>query len=80
MLITKLVKLSPHFFIVKQQSHICRNCKQFLENGTVICLMDISKKYTFHVQNEAQGYHWTHNNCPVHPLLHYYSINGDLQH
>ena len=27
--------------------------------------MDLSKNYTFHVQDEAQGYYWTHNSCTV---------------
>ena len=71
---TKLTKLLPQSFIAKQQSNFFRNRKQFLENGTIIC------HYTFHVQDEAQGYHWAHNSCTVHLVVCYYSFNGDLQH
>ena len=42
--------------------------------------MDFSENYAFHVQDEAQGYHWTHSNCTVHPVVCYYNVNGDLQH
>ena len=42
--------------------------------------MDFSENYAFHVQDEAQGYHWTHSNCTVHPLVCYSNMNGDLQH
>ena len=77
---TKLMKLFPHSFIAIQQSNSFRNHKQFLKNETVICLRDFSKNYAFNVQDEAQGYHWTHNSCTVHLVICYYSINGDLQH
>ena len=46
----------------------------------LLCLMDFSENYAFHVQDEAQGYCWTHSNCTVHPLVCYYNMNGDLQH
>ena len=39
LLMTKLMKLLSHSFITKKIKFF-RNHKQFLENGTVICLMD----------------------------------------
>ena len=35
----------------------------------------------FHVQDKAQGYHWTHHSCTVHPVV-CYNKNSDneLQH
>ena len=41
---------------------------------------NFSENYTFHVQDEVQCCYWTHNSCTVHPVVCYYSINGDLQH
>ena len=81
LLMTKLMKLFPHSFIAKQQSNSFRNHKQFLETGTVICLMGFSENYTFDIQDEAQGRHWTHDTYTVHLVVCYYnSINGYLHH
>ena len=42
--------------------------------------MNFSENYVFHVQDEAQGYHWTHSNCTVHLMVCYFSVNDTLQH
>ena len=37
--------------------------------------MGFSKNFSFHIQDEAQGYHWTDSSCTVHPVVGYYK-NG----
>ena len=34
--------------------------------------MDFPENYSFPIQDEAQGYHWTHPSCTVHPVVCYY--------
>lgn len=79
-LMTKLAALLPHSYIAKQQAEFLKREKETMQEGTVLILMDFSENYTFHVQDEAQGYHWTHKNCTVHPVVCYFKLNETLQH
>ena len=58
LLIEQLQDLIPHHFISKAQSKYLRQRKTELDQRTAIILMDFSENYSFHVQDEAQGYHW----------------------
>ena len=52
-----------------------------MDQRTALILMDFAENYSFHVQDEAQGYHWTHQSCTVHPVVCYYkSSTNDLKH
>ena len=43
--------------------------------------MSFAENYFFHVQDEAQGYHWTHQTCTVYPVVCYYKTEEDkLKH
>jgi len=43
-----------------------------VDNPTALILMDFAENYSFHIQDETQGYHWTHQSCTVHPVVCYY--------
>jgi len=47
-----------------------------MANATALILMDFTEN--FHIQDEAQGYHWTHQSCTVHPVVCYYK-NSEKQ-
>ena len=44
----------------------------------VIC--DLSENYSFLVQDEVQGYHWTNTQATVHPFVSYYMDGNKLEH
>ena len=54
------------------QSTYLKNLKETLSPDTAVLLMDFSENYSFVIQNEAQGYHWTHGNCTVCPAIIYF--------
>ena len=78
-LCTKLKSLDPHDFIAKQQSRFLRSLKDELEEGRVIVLSDFSEKYSFVIQDAAQGYHWTNSQATLHPCVAYYKENGKIE-
>ena len=82
LLTNKLEDLAPHHYISLAQSTYLKNRKQEMNKQTALILMDFAENYSFHVQDKAQGYHWTHQNCTVHPVVCYYkSANAnDLLH
>jgi len=43
-----------------------------MDNATALILMDFAENYSFPIQDEAHGYHWTHQSCTVHPVVCYY--------
>ena len=52
-----------------------------MEENSALILMDFAENYAFHVQDEAQRYHWTHHSCTVHPVVCCYKNSDDeLQH
>jgi hypothetical protein len=42
--------------------------------------MDFAENYTYLLQNAAQGYHWTKDQCTLHPVVFYAMINGEKKH
>jgi len=41
--------------------------------------MGFAENYAFPIQDEAQGYHWAHQSCTVHPVVcHYKNSENQL--
>ena len=77
----KLMDLTPHHFISHSQSFYLKMQKENLDNHTALILMDFAENCSFHIQDEAQGYHWTHQTCTVHPVVCYFkSPDNELSH
>lgn len=70
-LVTSLEKLIPHSYVTKSQAKYLKYIKSKLNESEAIILIDFSENYSFVLQNEAQGYHWTSNSCSLHPVVIY---------
>lgn len=70
-LIISLESLIPHSFITKAQAKYLKEYKENLKSNQAIVLLDFSENYSYVIQNEAQGYHWTRNSCSLHPAVIY---------
>lgn len=68
-LTTKIEKLIPHSYIAKSQSSHFKNIKNKCPAIEAIILMDFSENFSFVIQDEVQGYHWTSDSCTVHPVI-----------
>lgn len=71
-----LFDLNPHDFIAKKQSEYLKSLKNNLKDGEVIVISDFSENYTFVIQEAVQGYHWTNDQCTIHPFSIYYRQEG----
>ena len=91
LLCEKLDKITPHSFIAKSQSKYLKNLKETLSLDEAIVLGDFAENYTFVVQDEIQSYHWSKNQCSLHPVVIYFMkekleessycvISDDLNH
>jgi len=81
LLLSKLTALTPHHYIAHSQSSYLKKRKEEMNEKSALVLMDFAENYSFHVQDEAQGYHWTHQSCTVHPVVCYYkSSSNELNH
>ena len=72
LLLTELYKLLPHSFIATKQGQYFKERKESLKVGEVLVNMDFAENYSYVIQNEIQGYHWTSNSCTVHPVVCYF--------
>lgn len=70
-LIKSLEKLLPHSFITKSQSNYLKQSKLSLKPEEAIILIDFSENYSYVIQDEVQGYHWTRDSCSLHPVVVY---------
>lgn len=78
-LIKHLELLIPHSFITKSQANYLKEYKVNLKSNQAVVLLDFSENYSYVLQNEAQGYHWTRNSCSLHPAVIYARAdNGEL--
>lgn len=68
-LIEGIEKLIPHSFVTKSQAKYLKEIKNKLKIDEAIVLIDFSENYSFVLQNEAQGYHWS--SCSLHPVVIY---------
>lgn len=68
-LTTKIEKLIPHSYIAKSQSSYFKSLKDNCAPNQAIISMDFSENFSFVIQDEVQGYHWTSDSCTVHPVI-----------
>ena len=79
-LINSLETLIPHSFISKSQSGYLKIMKENIDCSKAIVLLDFSENYSYVIQNEVQGYHWTQDSCSLHPVVIYThsEYSGDI--
>lgn len=65
----KIEKLIPHSYIAKKQSSYFKSLKDANASNVAVISMDFSENYSFIIQDEVQGYHWTSDSCTVHPAI-----------
>lgn len=73
----QLVQLKTHDFIAKQQSAFFSEKKSLLLDNEVIVQCDFAENYSFVLQDEAQGFHWTNSMATVHPCVIYFNKTDD---
>lgn len=71
-------QLLRHDFIAKRQSEFFKSKKENLEQGEMLVLCDFSENYSFVVQEESQSFHWSKQQCTIHPFMLYWK-EGDSQ-
>ena len=62
-------KMNAHSSIAKSQAQLLKNRKESIQLDTAIVLLDISKNFSFVVQDEVQGIHWNKDQCTLHPVV-----------
>ena len=60
----KLKVLRPHAFIAAQQASFYCDCKSYI--GLREMLVTVDEKYSFVLQDAAEGYHWNNSQAPIH--------------
>ena len=75
-LLEKLIQLKKHHYIAKVQASYLREKKENLTESECIVLADFAENYSFVVQDESQGFHWTKSQSTVHPFVVYFK-DGD---
>ena len=78
-LIDKLSNLQRHSFIATQQSRFMREIKEGPMDGQVLVICDFAKNYSFVLQDEIQGCHWTNSQATIHPFVvyHRFPVEGN---
>ena len=76
----KLKSLTRHSFVASQQSTFQKRLKNELKEGEFLVICDFAENYTFVVQDEVQGYHWTNTQATIHPFVAYYKDGDKLEH
>ena len=71
-LCAQLDEMTSHSFIARSQSQYLNKLQENLKCGEVIILGDFEEKFSFIVQDEIQGYHWSNKQCSLHPIVLYY--------
>ena len=74
-----LDSITCHSYIAKSQARYLSELKENLEEDAIIVLGDFAENYTFVIQDEIQGYHWSKQQCTLHPLVIYYKENSELK-
>ena len=75
----QLDSITCHSYIAKSQARYLSELKENLEEDAIIVLGDFAENYTFVIQDEIQGYHWSKQQCTLHPLVIYYKENSELK-
>ena len=50
-----------------------------MNSETVICLGDFAENYKYVIQDEIQSFHWSNDQCTLHPLILYNKSNEELE-
>lgn len=73
-------RLLPHNFVAKKQSEYFKNRQTSLEEDEIIIICDFAENYSFVVQDAIQSFHWSNDQCTIHPFCMYYKdIDGNLK-
>ncbi|KAK3918907.1 ARL14 effector protein [Frankliniella fusca] len=78
-LLESLPDLSVHSYIAKQQSKYYQEKKSSLQPGEVLVVGDFSENYSFTMQDEVPGHHWSKDQVTVHPFVSYYKPSQDSE-
>lgn len=76
----QLEKLAVHDYVAKQQSIFFNETKERLNDNEIIALMDFSENLGFEIQDAAQAYYYTKDQCTIHPICLYYKQNSEIKH
>ena len=76
-LIDRLCRLQRHSFIATQQSTFMKEIKEGPMDGEVLVIGDFAENYSFVLQDEIQGYHWTNSQATIHPFVIYHRFPVD---
>ena len=68
----KIDLLTAHSYIAKSQAKYLSILKENLLSSTCIMLADFAENYSMVVQDAVQGWHWTKQQCTIHPIIIYY--------
>ena len=71
----KVDQLTSHSYIAKTQAKYLSLLKIRLPSipATCIVLADFAENYSMVVQDAVQGWHWTKQQCTIHPLVMYFT-------
>lgn len=75
-----ILQLSIHLFHFRWQAFQFDECKQQLQNGDVLMVMDFAQNYTHHRQDEVHGAFWTRRQSTLHPIIIYYVCPENCGH
>ena len=75
----QLDSITCHSYIAKSQARYLSELKENLEEDAIIVLGDFAENYTFVIQDEIQGYHWSKQQCTLHPLVICNKENSELK-
>ena len=78
--VEEIDNLTSHHYISKHQSQHLRRCKDELQLGLCIVILDFAENYSFVAQDVAQGFHWENTPATLHPFSVYYrAADGCIQ-
>ena len=67
-LVDRLCHLQCHSFIATQQSKFMKEIKERPMDEQILVIADFAENYSFVLQDEVQGYHWTNSQTTIHPF------------
>ena len=62
-------KVAAHHFLMLQQRDYINSLKLQLKEDEAILYVDFAENYSFVIQDEVQGFHWTNSQATVHPFV-----------
>ena len=76
-LVCLLQGLCAHHFMAKVQAAFYKSSKDNIMESECVVTLDFAENFTFQMQDEVQGAHWTSVMATLHPFVIYYIINGE---